>query len=233
MFKYLINSIFLLALVASFAQKEVKQGQTKDSIRYKNKYGLRLGIDISKPIVSFINKNKKELEIVGDYRINKNWYAATELGYINNTTDLDNLNFTTKGQYIKLGADYNVYDNWLDMDNLIYLGLRYGFSTFSQTLNRGNIFGNGVLPQATVNTPKKFNQLNAHWAEIVIGIKAEVLNNLFLGFSLSGKRMIATKEPTNFKNLYVPGYNRVFLNNSGFGFNYTVSYLIPLYKKAK
>lgn len=43
--------------------------------------------------------------------------------------------------------------------------------------------------------------------------------------------MISTKEPDGFKNLFVPGFNRVFLNDSGFGFNYTISYLIPIYKR--
>lgn len=227
--KYIISIFLMLVFSFSFSQEE----ETKDSIVIKNKYGIRVGVDLSNPITSFINKDRKGFEIVGDYRITKNWYAATELGYLKNTSDLDNLNFTTTGQYIKLGADYNVYDNWLDMDNLVYLGIRYGFSTFSQKLNSANIFSNSQLPQQTVDAPKEFTGLTAHWAEVVLGIKVEVLNNFFLGFSFSGKRMLSTKQPSNFKNLYAPGFNRVFLNNSGFGFNYTVSYLIPLYKRAK
>ena len=43
--------------------------------------------------------------------------------------------------------------------------------------------------------------------------------------------MLSVTEPENFKNLYVPGFERVFVNNNGFSFNYTVSYLIPLYRK--
>jgi len=30
----------------------------------------------------------------------------------------------------------------------------------------------------------------------------------------------------------VPGFDRIFLNNGGVGFNYTISYRLPLYKKA-
>jgi len=227
MLKYLINIFFLLFSIAMFSQE-------KDTIYYKDSYGLRVGVDLYNPVATFIDDNRKGLELVGDYRISKKWYIATELGYIENTRDEDFLNFTTNGQYIKVGVDYNVYENWLDMENLIYLGFRYGYSTFSQTLNRASVDSNSLLGlQQTLETPIEYTSLNAQWAEFVVGIKAEVLQNLFLGFSFSGKKMVTTKEPDNFKNLFVPGFNRVFLNNSGFGVNYTISYLIPIYKKNK
>jgi hypothetical protein len=55
-------------------------------------------------------------------------------------TDDDRLNFTTKGSYLKVGFDYNAYENWLDMENIISIGLRYGFSTFNQELNSYKIY---------------------------------------------------------------------------------------------
>ena len=226
MLRYFTSIFFFLLSIAMFSQE-------KDSIEYKDSYGLRIGIDLYNPVATFIDDNRKGLELVGDYRISKKWYVAAELGYIDNTREEDFLNFTTSGQYIKAGVDYNIYENWLDMENLIYLGFRYGYSTFSQTLNSASINSNTLLPQQTVETPIEYAGLNAQWAEFVVGIKAEVFNNMFLGFSFSGKKMVSTKEPDNFKNLFVPGFNRVFLNDSGFGINYTISYLIPIYKKKK
>jgi len=49
-------------------------------------------------------------------------------------------NFTTKGTYFKAGFDYNLYENWLDMENMVYIGARYGVSSFSQTLNSYTIY---------------------------------------------------------------------------------------------
>jgi hypothetical protein len=69
-----------------------------------------------------------------DYRLTKKYFLAAELGNENKTTDV-RLNFTTKGSYLKVGFDYNAYENWLDMENVISIGMRYGFSTFSQELN--------------------------------------------------------------------------------------------------
>ena len=231
MLKYSISILFMLICFVSFSQTDNSKQQ--DTL-IKNKYGLRVGIDIFKPVNTFINEDNKGFELVGDYRVSKKFYVAAELGFQENTTEEDYINFTTNGSFIKAGADYNAYVNWLDMENAIYVGFRYGFSTFSQTLNSYTINNDPFLDDISMAVNgQKFDNLNAHWAEFVLGIKAEILNNLFLGFSISGKKMINTKEPDNFKNLYVPGFNRVFLNNSGFGFNYTISYLIPFYKRDK
>ena len=35
----------------------------------------------------------------------------------------------------------------------------------------------------------------------------------------------------NFDNLYIPGFNRTYEGKFGAGFNYSVSYFLPLYKK--
>jgi hypothetical protein len=48
--------------------------------------------------------------------------------------------FYNKGSYLKVGFDYNAYENWLDMENIISIGLRYGFSTFNQELNSYKIY---------------------------------------------------------------------------------------------
>jgi hypothetical protein len=42
--------------------------------------------------------------------------------------------------------------------------------------------------------------------------------------------LISQKIPNNFDNLYIPGFNRTYDGAFGVGFNYTVSYFIPLYK---
>ena len=117
------------------------------------------------------------------------------------------------------------------MDNEIFIGARYGFSTFSQELHQYTIDPSLILPEFNETENTKFSSLNAHWIEFQVGMKSEVMTNLFLGFSLSLKKMIATKEPTNFQNLTVPGFDRVYLNDVGFSFNYTISYRIPLFNK--
>ena len=206
----------------------------KDSVLLKNeRYGVRVGVDLYKLARSFYDEDYKGLEFTGDYRLTRKFYIAGELGNENKTTDDDRLNFTTKGTYFKVGFDYNAYENWLDMENMITIGMRYGVSSFSQELNSYQIYNpNPYFGEAPVIVSgEKFDGLSASWIEVVAGVKAKVFNNFFVGFSLRLNRIVSNKQPDNFENLYIPGYNRTYNGEFGAGFNYTVSYLIPIYKK--
>ena len=228
MLKYIISICFFLAGISLTAQETKKE---KDTVPYKDRYGLRVGIDVVLPIYTLFSDDNKGFEIVGDFRLTDRFYLASELGYRDYTEQEDYYNFSTKGQYIKLGVDYNAYKNWIGMENMIVVGFRYAFSTFDQTLNQYTINADPFLPLRTETDPINYDNLNAQWVELVLGLKAEVLHNVFLGVSFRGNVMLSSTEPDNFMNLYVPGFGEVSYNNMGFSFNYTVSYLIPIYRK--
>ncbi len=225
MLKYIISLLVFAISFQAFSQE-------KDSITYKSPYGLRLGIDIGKPILGMLDSNSSGIEFVADYRISKNWYIAAELGNQKEKTEEDYTTSSVKGNFIKVGVNYNAYQNWLDMNNEIYVGFRYGTSIFDQTLDSYNInTGNEYFSSDTTTTPLTTSGLNAHWTEFVLGIKVETLKNVYLGFSFSYKIMLSLEHPNNFQTLYVPGFNRVFDTETGFGFNYTISYTIPFVNK--
>ncbi|CAL2081069.1 conserved exported protein of unknown function [Tenacibaculum sp. 190524A02b] len=238
MYKYFISICLLLISLNTFGQKAKSKTIKKDTITYKTGYGIRVGIDLSKPTLSFIEKSYRGLEIIGDYRIAKNWYIASELGYEKETSVEDFTTSTATGSYIRIGANFNAYKNWLDMNNEIFIGGRYGLAIFDHSLDSytPNVT-TGVnntppyFPTTEINEPRTETGLNAHWAEIQLGIKVETFKNLFLGASFAYKIGINIQDQTNFKTLYVPGFNRVFENGTGFGFNYTISYLIPFVNK--
>lgn len=196
------------------------------------RYGLRVGVDLYKLTRGLYDENYKGLELVGDYRISPKYYIAAELGNENKTDDKDRMDFTTKGSYLRVGIDYNTYQNWLDMENVISIGGRVGFSTFSQTLNSYKIYNPNPYfgPEHVVQSGQEFTGLTASWVELVAGIKAEVFDNVFLGFSVRVNYLISEKEPENFANLYIPGFHRTYDGKIGVGMNYTISYFIPLYK---
>jgi hypothetical protein len=240
---YFSSFCFLVAFTLAQAQEKstvkpnletAPQEQSEDSIPVKkDRYGLRVGVDLFKLTRGFYDKNYKGIELTGDFRWNKKYFLAAELGTENKTTQDDRLTTNSKGSYLKAGFDYNMYENWLDMENIISVGLRYGFSTFSQELNSYKIYNPnpywGELPAIPVS--EKFNGLSASWLEVVTGVKAKMFNNVFVGFSVQLKTLVTNKKPDNFDNLYIPGFNRTYNGSFGIGFNYSVSYFIPLYKK--
>ena len=231
---YFISSLILLLFCVSVhAQND---STVKDSIIIKEKYGLRVGGDIGKLIRSFADDDYSGFEVMADYRLKKRLYIAGEIGFEEKNTITDYLDITSKGSYIKGGIDYNMYQNWLNMDNMIYTGFRIGASTFSQNLNSFTVYTTDQYwePQFTSNDLQEFNGLTALWVELILGMKVELFNNLFLGLNVQLKIMASETEPDNFGNVYVPGFNKTFDSSGiGVGYGYTMSYRIPLYKKDK
>lgn len=237
--KHMSKSFFSLLLLVSFSSFGQENKPLTDTVSpapavASQRYGLRVGADLYRFGRSFYDDDFNGFEIVADYRLSKKYYAAAELGTVDFTVDDDQLNFTTKGSYIKIGFDYNAYENWLDMENMIYAGMRYGFSTFSQNLNSYTIYDpSNYFEEVTQYPDRNYSGLTAHWIEVVGGVKAELFNNLYLGFSIRLNMLLSESKPDNFANLYIPGFNRTYEGNFGAGFNYSISYFIPLYKKTK
>lgn len=227
--KYFFSFLIIISVENTFAQDT-----TAVSIKaYPQKYGIRVGLDLNKLAKNFYEKDYNGFEIVADYRVHKKYFAAIELGTEDKTTADERINFTTKGSYLKVGGDFNFYENWLDMNNSIYIGARYGTSTFSQTVNSYSIYDrNNYFPTTQVTAiDQKYDNLTAHWSEFVIGIKAEVFTNLFIGISGRLHILFTQSELDNFANLHIPGFNRTYEGSFGSSFNYTISYLIPFKKK--
>ncbi|WP_293296025.1 DUF6048 family protein [Allomuricauda sp.] len=243
MLKYCISIFIGLLPFLSLAQSETIDLSQKDTVQYKDPYGLRVGVDLSKLVLSFVDEDYTGLELVGDFRLTRKLYLAAEIGNETKRQD-ENLNNTllydyeTSGSYIKAGIDINTYDNWYGMNNAITIGGRVAFSSFSQTLNDYSLyetdqfFNPEFLPGENPN--REFDGLSATWLEFVAGAKVELFANIFVGMSARMGFLITNTENEEFPNLWIPGFNKVTEgSNFGVSYNYSISYFIPLYKKAK
>jgi len=257
---------FLFANISAYGQEEGQEvqfqvvdgpdGTPRDTtIVYKQKYGLRVGVDISRPLTSFFRDRYTGLELVGDYRLSENLFVAAELGNekLSQTEslrvaspdnpdqiiDLDLYDYTTSGSYIKLGVDYNTYGNWFGEQNFITIGGRYAFASFSQTLNSFSLYEtdqyfNPNTFSGGSDQPQEFSGLTASWLELVVGYKFEAFNNIYMGMSARLGFLVSNSESDVFPNLWIPGFNKVTDNSRwGVGYNYSISYFLPLYKKAR
>lgn len=230
---YISSLGLILILLSSSIIAQEKKTDTLILPSKNERYGIRFGVDLLKIARTVYDKNYKGFEVVGDYRLTKKYYLAGEIGNENKTTNDDQVNFTTKGTYFKVGFDYNAHENWLDLENMIHLGLRYSVSSFSQEINTYNIYSTnpywGEVP--VLPGEAKFDGLSAQWLEVVVGMKTRVFDNVFVGFSFRMNKLFSNKKPGGFDNLHIPGFNRTYDGDFGVGFNYTVSYLLPIYKK--
>jgi len=205
----------------------------KDKILTINK--LNLGLDLFKPIKSSSDGDNLNYEIVGDLQLTENLYLAGEYGIVDRIIEDENINFNSSGSFLRIGFNYNMFENWIGMDNSIYLGLRYATSTFSNKIinytvrNQDSYFSN--LVDNDFQTIE-YSGLSGNWIEIIAGLKVETFKNVYLGFSLRLNKLLSDSEPDNFDTLFIPGFNKVTDDNTfGSGFNYTLTYSIPLRKK--
>lgn len=241
MLRYFISTCFVFCFFLGQAQSKPIDTKPKDTVVHKQVYGLRVGVDLSRPTISYFEEEYTGLEFVGDFRLSQKYYLAVELGNEKRTRQEDLYNYTTSGSYIKLGFDYNTYANWYGEHNIIYMGGRYAFSTFSQTVNNYQIFNSNRYWSLNTfaegaNGTQEFKNLSASWLEFVLGIKTELFANIYLGGSVRMGFLVTNKDPENdaFRNLFIPGFNKVTDGSKfGVGYNFSISYFLPLYKKAK
>ena len=231
---FIISLIIPSSMVFSQAESELNDSLTiKDKILNINK--IRLGFDVFKPIKSSSDGDNLNYEIVGDLQITENLYLAAEYGLTDRLIEDENINFNSNGSFLRFGFDYNMFKNWVGMDNSIFLGLRYGSSNFSNKIESYNVRNSDAYFSNFVDNNYQtidHSNLTGNWLEIVAGVKVETFNNVYLGFSLRLNKLLSTQKPENFDNLYIPGFNKVTDDNTfGSGFNYTLTYSIPLRKK--
>ena len=215
------------------------ESNSNDTLIKKDKLlkinNIRLGFDLLKPALSSSEGDNLNYEIVGDLQLTENIYLAGEYGLVDKVIEDENINFNSTGSFLRIGFDYNMFENWIGMDNSIYIGLRYGTSNFSSKIldynvrNKDSYFSNLVTNEFQTI---EYSNLSGNWIELLLGIKVETFKNVYLGLSLRLNKLLSDKKPDNFGNLFIPGFNKVTDENTfGSGFNYTLTYSIPLKKR--
>lgn len=197
----------------------------QDTIRYpiNDMKGIRIGVDISKFLLPVIYKHERMgFEATADMHIKDNFFATAEAGWLNVNLNREEFHYRQNGLYGKLGVDYNLIKSRRPYSNdIVYAGGRYGFSVFNHQADRVTVPGH-FWDNATDSAIPK-NTMNAHWLELLFGVKAEVLKNLYAGMTFRLKFMIVPPKDNYSTPYMIPGFGN---GNSGFamGINYYVSY---------
>lgn len=218
---YIFKVLLFLALSLGSAQSLLAQ----DTLRT---YGPRIGLDLARFVYYFTKPAEIGAEISADFEIYKNMYPVIELGYSTMEENTELFDYSSGGSYGRVGMDYNVLPQKdRSLHHTFTVGARYGLSVFTQHAENMYI-ENGYWGDLMVDSYE--SSLRAHWIELVLGLKAEVAANFFLGWSVRYRILLNPEMDQNVTPQLIPGYGKG-TNNRGFGLSYSIYYKIPLFKK--
>ena len=227
MLKYFISTLVTLSCIAI----ETNAMVSNDSLK---KFGIRIGTDLQKIIRSASSQEYNGISFKADIRFKESIFLFSEIGNEKKIVEYSSVDSEVSGNYIKLGLQFKLNKDIIGLRNLIYSSFGFGISSFDQTISRYNIYNiySDLWGEFTNTDAIILENLNANWIEIGFGVKTEILNNLFLGIELQLKNLIYQKNKNDIANFYIPGFNRTYeSSNFGTGFNYSLTYLIPIIKK--
>ena len=223
----ILNFTFVLCLLAAISygqaeqQKKLTPKRTDNYIRMK---GIRLGMDLTRPFQDLWTKgNRYGTEFSADIELWPNLFPVFESGVDVMKIKTDLVDYKSTGSYSRIGMDYNFLQAENKNDkNILYAGLRYGFVLAKQEVNQYRVDSYWGPATGHFGSQNYF----AHWGEILFGIKGEILNNLYMGWTIRGKVKLNNKELGMPPVYFIPGYGRA---DKGFNldFTYSVYYNIP------
>ncbi len=224
--KFLLIITMLISMHFSAQQKKDSIG-TDSIARIKQPVKIRLGFDAGKYIWAKF-QNSFSYDFFIDVNFYKDYYLIVSGGYEKHFTDNNLLNYHTTGSYYKFGVMYNLYRNWLDMDNDICIGINYAYARFDYLLHTYRINQPGaVFTPAPVSVEQDFDNNSAQWLELFAQMQVETFKHLYLGYNVGVKYLVHNSEIENFTVTYIPGF---FYKNTysrfGFGMQYFISYRI-------
>jgi hypothetical protein len=192
-------------------------------------HDLRLGLDLSRIAMPFLQPGRRDVEVSADMQIIPNWYGVVELGYHHmqiNKPDL--FQYQSQGYFYRIGADKNILPPGANNQrhDMAYFGFRLGHAILQQTVSSyhitdtvwGNV--NGSIPRQTIQ---------GLWLEFVAGLKIQITKYLDLGWSVRGRTLLNHPEQkTNVPPYVIPGFGKGS-NRQAFDFNYSLFFQIPVF----
>ena len=222
--KYISGSISK-AVFLLFALASLGQVSAQDTLRT---YGPRFGIDLARIIYIFADPSQVGAEASVDFEVYKNLYPVFEAGYNSMDDSQELFDYSASGPYGRIGVDYNVLPaKNRSLHNSITFGFRYGISVFKHRSE--NILIPGEYWGDYDPGPYE-NNLTGHWVEMVMGVKAELTPNFFMGWAVRYKFLLNPGMDPLMTPELIPGYG--LGGESGvFGFSYSLFYMIPILRK--
>ena len=225
-------SIIALAVLSSwllpthaYAQKTMTQPmeEKNDSAFFQ---GVWVGVDVFGFLNQALGSDISTTEASIEVNLMNRFFPVVELGYgsMDTTDDETDIHFKTSAPFFRIGANYNVFYKKPHLPGYFTVGLRYGFTSFKYDIQAPELtdptWGKAEVPFEYSGVKTKVG-----WLELVLGLKANVYKNFYMGFTARYRSRLSMTKHENSEPYYIPGYGRG--KSSNFGLTYNLIYQLP------
>jgi len=219
--KYILSSALMLFFLSAHAQDKKEAG---DSLRRIQKpTGVRIGTDIIAIGKTIFDSPLSGWEINADVDFGR-YYLALDYGSSSRKDSLENGYYENDGRYLRVGVDVNFLLKDPDK-NMVFLGFRYGRSTFSEQLTYETTLDDFGVIQTDLTNPNA----TAGWGEMTAGLRVKIWKSIWMGYTGRMKFLPSVKGNPAIETFDIPGYGKTS-KGIYWGFNYQVFYRIPFQK---
>lgn len=189
---------------------------------------IRIGLEVTGPAIWFAEKNILNTEAYLSADLNEKRSVMLGAGFLDYRYSQYNYDYRNKGFFVRTGMDFNLLAT--QKANGIYwagIGLHYGLSRFtSETpyFQKDNYWGTVI---SAIDTKKSWG----HFVEVAPGVRAEVLRNFSIGWTMSMRLLLYNGSDKNLRPIYFPGFGNGGKKVSS-GINYFLIWNIP-YKRIR
>jgi hypothetical protein len=195
--------------------------------------GPRIGYDVAGLALLYLEPERTIHTISVDYEVLQDIYPVVEFGFKNVLMDRENYSYSSNGLFARAGVDVNLlkYEE-TNVYEMFYAGFRYGLSYMTHKADNISVPEDYYSGTSGGSIPDQ--QVNAHWISFVGGVKVEVFNNFFMGWSVTTNFKLAQINNENMNPYNIPGFGKGD-KKAGIILSYTLAYRIPVqeYKPRK
>ena len=218
-------SFSVLPAAADTTQTPVQENRTKGiqsvniDLKTPSKPPLFSGYGISADLCGiFMSQFAKwgQYEVAAHVGIQRRYFPTVELGIgtSNYTADRSGLHYQVHSPFFRVGMDYSLNKN-LASRNRYFVGLRYGFSSFSYDLDGPTIVDDYWPYEFAYKSHGTKGRMN--WGELLFGIQTQLWKFIHCGWTVRYKYRFHEKQGIPGHAFYVPGYGKNVTSNSCFG----------------
>lgn len=225
MLKIPLKSIYAFLFLLFLVINKPASAAEPDTLPFRPNFTV--GYDVSGQIMRLLYPDLSRHGLTLSYEWRPNWMATIETGTAHVEIREERHIYFSRGMFFKAGVNFNLLQNQpLIRGNQIFFLMRYGFGFLNHEAPLVNIH-DGYWGEANVSFEK--SRVGSHWAEFGGGLRTRLTGNLFIGWDVRLRFLLAQNQEEELNPYYIPGFGRGSDNTSTV-FQYFIYYKFPLNK---